>query len=657
MKYRPEIDGLRGLAIFIIFLSHFPDSIVKSGGVNIFFVMSGFLIAQIVDQKYKHNLIGFYKSRIQSLYPQLLIISVVIYISFLLFGEFEYIKRFYDSCKFAVMGILNIFFIREGVTYGQESFLNPFGPFWAFSIIIQYYITYGLIYKFIIKKEEGKLSALSKVSLITVLSIFTYGLAFAISPNSDYVNFYSLLTRYWQFLAGASLYYFLLKNTISVKAKNILILVALFALLGWQYLEVLNVNFQVKTLLISLIALCVIAASGSNNFINKILSTRLMTQFGKISYPFYLWHMIFIYFAYLYLIEVNFIHKALITVIVILLSLFTIKINTLLIKQKYIIHTLLFVIISLSSIMQIFNKDISNYFKAINYYERSLESFSKKYPNIKKTWNSLKDDKGLPCLTTNGSLKLSCDFNQDKEKKVILLGTSHMAVFTKTLSDKLITQGFNVHSITRGRGCPFLPNFYRTGNCSKESMKTLNSYLLSSKKSTIVIAQRYPLYLSGNYYTNSKGFIESKGKVELFNDENKSIFDGFYESLKSLIDYGHKLILVYPIPEFAERVPNYYKKVYHKFGFKDVKKEPRAFYDERTKESFLLLDSLKSKNIERVYPSDYLCDDEYCFSMIDNKILYSDDDHLNQNGVDLIFPEIISKIKKLSISTSKPTNK
>jgi len=187
-------------------------------------------------------------------------------------------------------------------------------------------------------------------------------------------------------------------------------------------------------------------------------------------------------------------------------------------------------------------------------------------------------------------------------------------------------------------------------------MKNLNSFLLSSKKSTIVISQRFPLYLSKDFYTSSKGFSEDKEGLELFNDENKSIFDGFHETHKSLIDYGHNLILIYPIPEFGENIPNYYKKGFGKLDLKDLN-EPRAFYDERTKESFLLLDSLKSKNIERVYPSDLLCDDEYCFSMIDNKILYSDDDHLNQNGVDLIFPEIISKIKKLSISTSKPTSK
>ena len=58
--------------------------------------------------------------------------------------------------------------------------------------------------------------------------------------------------------------------------------------------------------------------------------------------------------------------------------------------------------------------------------------------------------------------------------------------------------------------------------------------------------------------------------MELFNDENKSIFDGFHETHKSLIDYGHNLILIYPIPEFGENIPNYYKKGFGKVDLKDL---------------------------------------------------------------------------------------
>jgi len=645
LSYRPEIDGLRGLAIFIIFLSHFPDSIVKSGGVNIFFAISGFLIAQIIEQNYKHNLIDFYKSRIKSLFPQLLIISVIIYLFFLFFGEFEYIKRFYSSCKYAIMGILNIYFIKQEVTYGQESFLNPFGPFWAFSVIIQFYLTYGLIYKYVLKKES-KSSTLSKVTLITLLSFFIYFLIFAISPNSKFVNFYSLLTRYWQFLAGVSLYYILLKYTISNKTKNILILVALMILLSWQCFEVFNTNFQIKTLLITLSGLFIIAASGGSHFLNKALSAKLMIQFGKISYSYYLWHMALIYFAYLYLHEVTFIHKILITFIVILLSLFTIKINTLLIKQKYIVHILLLAIVLISSLMKIFNKDIANYIKTKNYQENLSLKFEKLYPNLQTTLWDLQDERKWYCHQDR--VNLNCDFNSEGKNKVILLGTSHMAIFAKTLSDKLISQGFNVQSITRN-GCPFIPNYYRSDAkyCNKDSMENLKDFLLSSEKATIVISQRFPLYLSGNYYTNSRGIKESKSNfLILLNDENKSRFDGFREAIQSLINYGHKLVLVYPIPEFAENVPNYYKKIFYKFNLKELK-ESKDYYNERTKESFKLLDSFKTKNIERIYPSDFLCDDNYCYSMINNKILYTDDDHLNQNGINLISPEIIKKIHKL----------
>ena len=165
-------------------------------------------------------------------------------------------------------------------------------------------------------------------------------------------------------------------------------------------------------------------------------------------------------------------------------------------------------------------------------------------------------------------------------------------------------------------------------------MKKIRNYLLNSKKATIVISQKFPKYLTGK--------------------DKKTNYSGIYDFLNELIKYGHKLVLVYPIPEFAINVPSYYKKELIKLNIKNFKdlKRIKGFYKKRTKESFRLLDSLKSPNIERIYPDDYLCDDKYCYSKIDNKILYSDDDHLNENGVELIVPEIINKIDKLLLKSN-----
>ena len=145
------------------------------------------------------------------------------------------------------------------------------------------------------------------------------------------------------------------------------------------------------------------------------------------------------------------------------------------------------------------------------------------------------------------------------------------------------------------------------------------------------------MHLEGRYYKNHEGHLERKRSYKF----NKSIYDSYYDTFNELVNYGHKIIFIYPIPELGI-------SPIIQFIDKDFPKEPIEFFKKRTDSSYKLLNSIKSDNIARVYPSDFLCDENYCYSMIDNKIVYSDDDHLNQNGVNLIVPEIIKKVNQLS---------
>lgn len=96
-KYK-EIDALRGLAILIIVISHFENSFLSYGGVNIFFVLSGFLITKTIYSKgLNFSLFHFYFIRLNSLYPQLLISSFIILIIYLVIGEYDNNSIFFES--------------------------------------------------------------------------------------------------------------------------------------------------------------------------------------------------------------------------------------------------------------------------------------------------------------------------------------------------------------------------------------------------------------------------------------------------------------------------------------------------------------------------------------------------------------------------------
>ena len=154
LTYRPEIDGLRAIAIIFIILSHFKQLNFVSGGVNIFFVISGYLITQIFV-KQNLDIKKFYKERFFKLYPELIFVSVTTFFLYLFIGDYYLWDLILRSFLTSVIAIFNFYLVKIGNIYGQENYINPFLPLWAFCVIIQFYIIFPIILKltFIIKKK------------------------------------------------------------------------------------------------------------------------------------------------------------------------------------------------------------------------------------------------------------------------------------------------------------------------------------------------------------------------------------------------------------------------------------------------------------------------------------------------------------------------
>ena len=143
--YRYEIDGLRGIAVIAMILGHFENPIFVIPAVNIFFVLSGFLITKIIfKENLKFSIINFYKKRIRSLYPQILIVSVITFFVISFFGNLDYIKEFNRSFLTSILSVFNLYLIKIDNTYTLQDFENPYLPLWAFSVIIQFYIIFPI---------------------------------------------------------------------------------------------------------------------------------------------------------------------------------------------------------------------------------------------------------------------------------------------------------------------------------------------------------------------------------------------------------------------------------------------------------------------------------------------------------------------------------
>jgi peptidoglycan/LPS O-acetylase OafA/YrhL len=302
-EYRKEIDGLRGIAVIAIIFYHSQITVqgyhlFRGGfiGVDIFFVISGYLITSII---FKNLVVGtfsfrrFCEKRIRRILPLLIFVILITFPFAWLYlypGDFiSYSKSSITSLSFSS----NLFYHYSENVFGSiESLYKPLFHTWSLSILVQFYILFTIIF-FLIFRFFKKF-----VIFFLILGfIISLGLAHSLSNYAPNFNFFSLPTRVWELLAGSIIAYFEIKYGRS-KQKNLNLILPgvglfLIAYSIFFFNDKLNVNIfhpSFKTLL-PIIGVCLIIwFSSKNDLITKTLSSKLLVNIGLISYSLYLWH-------------------------------------------------------------------------------------------------------------------------------------------------------------------------------------------------------------------------------------------------------------------------------------------------------------------------------------------------------------------------------
>ena len=679
LTYRPEIDGLRAIAIIFIILSHFKQLNFVSGGVNIFFVISGYLITHILLNQ-QLDIFKFYKVRFLKLYPNIFIISLITLILFFFIGDFDQWQLIVRSFITTITGLFNFYLINIGDVYGQENSINPFLPFWAFCVIIQFYLIFPIVLKiiFFIKKKLNLNNNFIIISLFTI-SIFLFLLYLYFKDNS-FFSFYSPLSRYWQFILGACLYFIIQFNK-KLYFNNLTIYFAVILIIVWQLnLEWFNNWIRVQVLLT--VSTLLFLYSTKINIFNQILSIKLLTSLGKVSYELYLIHMLVIYFISLWFEE------GVVVLSFILLFIITYIYNKFIIQNllkkiififnnKIIIFSSLFLILINLGIYfndknLLLKKEMQfkDLLSSINPNEKIKINFIKKYKDSYKTSeNLLLSNEGEPCYRSkiDDEYLKDCSFiDIANNKNFFLIGGSEMSSLGYNLKQRL--KNFNYTHFSVG-GFIYLPSFDKINkkngrkdkNFTKLNNWARNTLLSVNKKSIVLIGARYPLLLNQSFFDNKEGGIEG-GEIfyrfQHIQDSDKKWQDSFKDSIEKLsINKNIRVILVYPIPEVGFDIKDKLKK--YKFFRNELLDTSFDVFKERTKSSFELLDSIQGDHIYRVYPHKLFCDiiiKNRCVTHKDKSIFYSDDDHPSLKGSEMINDLIMKEIEKIELKLDYQTS-
>ena len=668
LTYRPEIDGLRAIAVGAVILYHAQITILgyqpfKGGfiGVDIFFVISGYLITSIILKElvttgsfsFKH----FYERRVRRILPALLFVMLVSLPFAWMYLLPDSFVDFSKSILYSLGFSSNFYFWFSGEAYGaQNGFLKPFLHTWSLSVEEQFYIFFPIVLLVTFKYFKKYLIHILILGFVVSLGLADWG-----SKNHPSFNFYVLPTRGWELLAGSILAYFEINN--GHRSKNrILNLIFPFiglVLIGHSILFFNDGIFHPSFYTLSpIIGVCLIIwHSNKNELITKILSTKLFVGIGLISYSLYLWH--YPIFAFARIIEFtqgSLFNKFLLVIVIIILSVFSYyfiersarnKKN----QFKFII-SLILISISVLVILNI------NVVQKDGYKERLPEIFQK---NLSEApWNLLKNSDGELC---NNNIKV-CRFNTLSNKKVYIIGDSHLGSLIFNLKDRIVKSNYQFITSTLD-GCIFFPGFDRLNKrCNNTYFQRVKEILSVDINSIIIIGGRFPLYLSGYHFDNQEGGVGGK---EL---EKKYFPVGRYENIQtsfkneiSELSKNQKIILIYPIPEVGWHVPSKLFKIMPKqinlikdyFIPKNYITTSYKVYKNRTKSSFELLDSIEGKNIYRVYPHKLFCDTtikDRCVTHNDKSIFYYDSNHPTLKGAEMINNLIMKEIEKIELKTN-----
>jgi peptidoglycan/LPS O-acetylase OafA/YrhL len=650
LNYRPDIDGLRAIAVLSVVVFHAFPKWIKGGfiGVDIFFVISGFLISSIIFtnlQQNKFSFKEFYIHRTKRIFPALITILISSYIFgwFVLFpDEFQQLgKHIAASAGF----IQNIILWKEAGYFDVDSELKPLMHLWSLGVEEQFYLIYPLLIYIIWRLRINILAT------IIILLLLSFGLNVIDIEKNSVRTFFMLPTRFWELLMGSLLAYICLFNQewtknflfrwlpISMKQdkilNNALSIIGLLLILASAFSFNKNLIFPGTWALIPVMGAFLIILAGKNTWINqKILSNRVMVFIGLISYPLYLWHWALLSFAKIIESEQPSIE---IQIIAVILSFIFAWLTYIFIEKpirfgrKPVLKAIL-----LSMILGVVGY-IGYYTFLQNglVYRESIKEYAHMFKVIDKKGSN--EDLTLPPTTA-------------------IIGDSHAShlIALKEVA-KRTNETVEFHSLG---ACPMLLNIssynkYGKEDCGDAVNKTYAAIENSNSINTVVISLRGHIYTSEHKTTFKNKKRRNHTVVLNTNPELTDSVEIFKIGIRDTLDFltknGKKVVFVLNAPDLDFKPQQCINRPLRISKLKSPCAISRLKFEEASQEyrdivKSVLIDFPKVRLFDA---SEGLCDEQWCWAEKDGKILYNDTNHFSEKGSLFIAERLWPVIKSM----------
>ena len=658
MKYRPEINGLRSIAVVPVILFHAGFTIFSGGyiGVDVFFVISGFLITNIIISELEQgqfSVIGFYERRARRILPALFLVMLSCIPFAWLWMLPSQLKGFGQSLVAVSVFASNVLFWLQSGYFEAASELKPLLHTWSLAVEEQYYLLFPLL--LIIIWRIGRRRVLYIVIALTIISLLLSEWA---AQNKPPANFYLSPTRAWELLAGSICAF--LQFGKDQKRNNILSVLGLtlivFSIFAFDH----NTPFPSVFALAPVVGTSLIIMYGSSGtLVATLLSTKPLVGIGLISYSAYLWHQPL--FAFARIRSLNEPSPNLMAGLVIMAMVLA-WISWRFVEKPFRDRTR-------TTNFQIFfgGVSVSIALISVGTVLHLNNGMPMRFDAEILRLLSFESDKGHdPMQVCNPSDQLptgGCIFNISKQSRAALWGDSHALALATGLADVLGERGFGLESFTRS-GCAPVPGLVRIGNPECESHnKLVQKYLLGIESpKLILLSARWALNLDGNRFDNGEGGVESGQTVVLQPttgnvtevERLKIIRESYRANVVALLDAGKTVILIGNIPEVGWHAPQRLakKRILNVDRLEPLSTSFEVFKARNTSSADVWNLLPKDPRLVIVEPHTLFCDTVLptrCAAQWNGDPIYSDDDHVNSIGSGLIVNLVAKQLERLLI--------
>ncbi len=632
VNYLPHIDGLRSIAVLSVVFHHFSPEIVPGGyiGVDIFFVISGYLIAGIIKREIEENkftFVGFYERRVRRIFPALfgvLIFSIILGFLFLLPSDFIITLRGLIGTLFFVS---NLVFWRDfggGYFGATEDGLIPLVHTWSLSVEEQFYVFFPLFLFLLYKFKFNRLFIVSILIIGFFISLFLS--AYFIKEKSVAVFFLTPF-RIWELLAGVVLVFNIFPEIKNKFLNEILSLAAFIALIYPCFFYSNLTIFPGLNALLPVIGSAILIHLGKTNhsYVKDFLKIKVMVFIGLISYSLYLWHWPILVFSKYFSQNLTILDN---TFILFTISIIISSFSYLYIEQPFrgkkgselISRRNIF---SLSFLLVLF-LSIFSFYGILN---KGMETrFSEKVVNFDKARKP--DVKFIKCDGIPNSQNWCILGNKSKDPETIFFGDSHLLSWAHAIESIYVKKNESAILGVLSACPPFFnliysgSEFRKNNSCIEKNIEMENFIKKNDKIKNVVLIGVWPSYFRG-WHTL---IVDIDGKGNFKNEKGARL--GLEQTINKLNKFGKNVILVGPVPVYDENVPLSHanaliqNKPFKSTNYNQVIDYNSIFFDyvEKNKKDFNFINPLK-----------WICKPN-CLTTIDGKSLYWDNNHLNEFG-------------------------